>query len=279
MKRVYGIIGWPVWHTRSPAMHAAAFEATGVDATYVAFAVPPDGLEDAIRGLAALGIRGVNVTVPHKERVVPLLDEVDDEARAIGAVNTISLERGRLLGSNTDASGFVRALAEAGFDPQGVNAIIIGAGGAARAAVAGLARAGAAKITVAARRQAQAETLIGDVDTLGLDAELEAFALEKTPERAFKEARLLIQATSATLDDGPEAHLFAASLPLQLLPKSAMVTDVVYTPRHTTVLARAETLGLATLDGLGMLLHQGAITFERWTGKPAPLEAMRTALE
>ncbi|MCA9530809.1 MAG: shikimate dehydrogenase (NADP+), partial [Myxococcales bacterium] len=130
---VLGIFGWPVEHSRSPAMHNAALAAVGLDATYVPFAVRPDALGRAVEGVRALGIRGVNVTLPHKQAIVPLLDELDEAARAIGAVNTVSHERGRLLGSNTDAPGLVRALEAAGVRAAGARVVVLGAGGAARA--------------------------------------------------------------------------------------------------------------------------------------------------
>jgi shikimate dehydrogenase len=279
VKRVYGIVGWPVWHTRSPGMHNAAFEALGIDAVYVPFGVPPSKLYDAVRGLSALGIKGFNVTLPHKQTIVPMLDDVDDETRAIGAVNTVVHERGRLIGSNTDAEGLVRALKEAGHDPAGADVVVVGAGGAARAAVAGLARAEAARIVVVARRLGAAEQLVADLGRLSKKTSLVAAALGvKSTREAFDGATLFVQATSATLDDGPESDKFASSLPLNQLDPGAVVTDVVYAPRETAVLRRAKKHGLVTVDGLGMLLHQGAIALERWTKKVPPLEAMRDAL-
>ena len=279
MKRVYGIIGWPVWHSRSPTMHNAAFDATDIDAVYAPFGVRPPDLERAMLGLRALGVRGVNVTLPHKQNVMPFLDEVDDEATAIGAVNTVAMEKGRLLGSNTDAEGLVRSLREHGFDPKGQTAIVIGAGGAARAAVAGLAAAAARRIVVAARRTEQAKRLREALAPITKDTEVVAIGLPQLPRDELANAALLVQATSATLDDGPQASQFAASLPLDALPKTATVTDLVYAPRRTTVIRAAERLDLRVVDGLGMLLHQGAIAFERWTGLDAPLDVMRTALD
>jgi shikimate dehydrogenase len=275
MVEVYGVLGWPVRHSRSPAMHNAAFRELHMDAVYVPFATEPMRLADAVRGLVALGIRGVNVTVPHKENIIPLLDDVDTTARAIGAVNTVTLEGERLIGSNTDAEGLVRSLRDQGLEPKGARVVVLGAGGAARAAVVGLGTAGADSITIAARRPEQAQKL---VDELDVEATLSAAALDASISRVFEHATLLVQATSAPLDDGPEATRFASSLPLDSLPKDAWVTDLVYSPRETAVLRAAQTLGLKTVDGLGMLLMQGAIAFERWTGKKAPIEAMHKAL-
>lgn len=272
MTRVYGVLGWPVAHSRSPAMLNAAFAAAGVDASYVRFPVSPDALADAVRGLRALGIAGANVTVPHKTSVLPLLDSVDDAARAIGAVNTVVRgEDGRLHGLNTDAGGLVRALVEAGARLEGARALVLGAGGAARAAIYGLAGAGA-EVTVAARRQEAARALWHDALSLSDETGLRT---------ALTRADVVVHATSATLlgDEDRATRLFLAQLPLEALRPGTLVTDLVYTPRDTALLRAARAHGARTLDGTAMLLHQGALAFERWTGLPAPLEAMRAALD
>lgn len=279
MKRVYGIFGWPVWHTRSPVMQNAALAALNMDAAYVPFSVPPSRLADAVNGLTAMGIRGVNITLPHKRAIIPLLDEVDRDATAIGAVNTVVQKGKRLLGTNTDAQGLVRALREEGFKPRGTKIIVVGSGGAARAAVAGLGKAGASQIVIAARNPKRADELIADLTKAVGKTKLTTIALADKKTAPYKDADLLVQATSATLDDGPRASRFAATLPLGALPKHAIVTDVVYTPRVTTVLRAAAKQELKTVDGIGMLLHQGAIAFELWTGRDAPLDVMRAALE
>jgi shikimate dehydrogenase len=279
MTALYGILGDPVAHSRSPDMHKAAFAALGIDATYVRFRVTKEHLRAAVRGLQALDIQGANVTVPHKEAVLAYLDEVSDEARAIGAVNTIVRQGERLLGHNTDADGLVRALEERGVNLANANVVIVGAGGAARASVVGLARRGAAKISVMARKPALGTALIHEVRSVCSAAVLEALPCEEPQLRTvMASATLLVQATSATLGSGADTHVFAQSLPLEALPKDAHVIDLVYNPLDTAVLARAAGLGLRTLDGLGMLLHQGALAFTLWTGRPAPLEAMRMVL-
>ena len=258
MTRVYGVLGWPVAHSRSPAMLNAAFAAAGVDASYVRFPVAPDALADAVRGLRALGIAGANVTVPHKTSVLPLLDSVDDAARAIGAVNTVVRgEDGRLHGLNTDAGGLVRALVEAGARLEGARALVLGAG---------------AEVTVAARRQEAARALWHDALSLSDDTGLRT---------ALTRADVVVHATSATLlgDDDRATRLFLAQLPLEALRPGTLITDLVYTPRDTALLRAARAHGARTLDGTAMLLHQGALAFERWTGLPAPLEAMRAALD
>jgi shikimate dehydrogenase len=260
-------------------MHNRAFEALGLDAHYVSFAVPPERLADAVRGMRALGIRGVNVTLPHKSAIMPWLDTIDPVAREVGAVNTVIREGDQLRGTNTDAEGLTRALLEAGATLAGARVTVLGAGGAARASVVGLARAGAAKIHVAARQRERADALVNDLRSALGGVVLDSAGLASTElERLFNETDLLVQATSATLGGSPDAQHFASGLPLVALPATAMVTDLVYKPLQTTLLRAAVARGLSTVDGLGMLLHQGALAFELWTGRNAPLAPMRDAL-
>lgn len=280
MTDVYGIFGFPVAHSRSPAMHNRAFSVLGIDAVYVPFAVKPDALAQAVLGARALGLRGCNVTLPHKTAVMAHLDHVEPDARAIGAVNTLYWQDDKLCGKNTDAAGLARSLVEAGVTLPGARVTVLGAGGAARATVVGLARAGAAHITLAARRDSEADSLAAELRTWLAPCELVATSFADSALRAvFERTDLLVQATSATLDDGPNATAFTAALPLSALPAQAVVTDLVYKPRITRVMHAAEVRGLRTVDGLGMLLHQGALAFEQWTGQPAPITAMREALE
>ncbi len=276
---VLGIFGWPVHHSRSPAMHNAAAAAVGVDLAYVPFPVQPESLAEAVAGVRALGIRGVNVTLPHKEEVMRYLDVVHPDARDIGAVNTLVREAdGSLHGENTDAPGLVRSLEEAEVALADARVVIVGAGGAARAAAVGLARAGAAEIVVAARRGEQSELLASDLDA-SLEGRVRAITTEGADLReAFRSATLMVQATSATLHGNPQAKEFAASLPMDALDSEAHVIDLVYKPRVTSVMASAQIRGLRTVDGLGMLVHQGALAFTRWTGIEAPVEVMREAL-
>ena len=278
MTRVYGIFGWPVAHSRSPAMHNAAFAALGLDAVYVPLAVQPERLGRAVAAVRALGIAGFNVTLPHKTEVIALLDELTPAARAVAAVNTVIRREALLVGDNTDAVGLARSLLEAGVALQGASAVVLGAGGAARAAVFGLASAGAVRITVAARNRPAAAALVAELAPHAPGATLTACALDAELTSALTGCSLLIQATSATLGASESADAFAASLPLDALPPSATVCDLVYKPLRTAVRARADALGLRTVAGIGMLLHQGALAFERWTGQSAPIEVMRQAL-
>jgi shikimate dehydrogenase len=280
MTATYGILGWPVEHSRSPAMHSAAFRARGLEANYACFPVHPDDVADAVRGLKALGVRGANVTVPHKETVIRYLDAVTPEARAIGAVNTIVREIDRLVGHNTDAPGLARSLDDAGVELDGARVLVLGAGGASRASVVGLAGRGASRIVVAARRLDQAERLVAELEAICPRTVLTAIELSREQLASeLRETTLLVQSTSATLASSPDAAGFAASLAIELMPASATVVDLVYRPLVTTVLARATERGLKVVDGLGMLLHQGALAFELWTHMPAPLEVMRAALQ
>lgn len=256
MKR-YAVIGWPVKHSRSPLMHNAAFKSLGLDARYDAIAIEPDALHDT---LDTAELDGFNVTLPHKLAVMDWVDEVDSVAEAIGAVNTVYRVDDRWVGTNTDSLGLRRSLEEAGVEIAGCNAVVLGAGGAARAAVHALRDA---SVHIAARRFAAAREIGTALDWTDLGD-------------VFPRTDLVIQATSATLGD--EARAFAEALPLDALPKHATVCDLVYTPRHTTVLQCAENQGLRIVDGTGMLVHQGAAALELWTGRNAPVEVMRGAL-
>ena len=271
-----GIFGWPVAHSKSPQMHEAAARALGIALRYERFEVAPEDFFEAVRAKHAAGIDGYNLTVPHKVAIMSLVDEVAPAARAIGAVNTVVRRGGRYLGDNTDARGFVRSLEDAGVELSGANVVVLGAGGAARAAVVGLADAGAAEIRVLSRRPAQSEALCQSLAS-AVHCGLQAAPLGEAGHH-FGGASLLVQATSATLESNPGAQAFADSLPIEALPEGAAVVDMVYKPLETTLLARANARGLPTIDGLGMLLHQGAIAFEMWTGFPPSLDVMRSAL-
>ncbi|MEM7138514.1 MAG: shikimate dehydrogenase [Myxococcota bacterium] len=272
-----GIVGFPVAHSKSPEMHQAAAADLGVALDYQRFEVSPDNLERVVATKHRQGIDGYNVTVPHKEAILTLLDEVSPEARAIGAVNTVVQTTRGYLGHNTDAPGLVRSLADASVLLDDSRVVIVGAGGAARAAAVGLAEAGASEVTILARRTEQADRLVEAI-TEHIGCPIESAPLSEAAWY-FDSATLLVQATSATLESNPNADAFAASLPIDQLPDEAAVVDLVYKPRKTAVLARAEQRALRTIDGLGMLLHQGAIAFEMWTGKAPSLDVMRRALE
>ena len=263
---VAGIIGWPVEQSRSPAIHNAAFAATGLDWVYVAFPVPPGSAPRAVDGMRALGIRGLNVTMPHKQAVIDALDELTMDAERAGAVNTIIAHGDRLIGDNTDGRGFLRALAaDAGMDPAGETAVVLGAGGAARAVVDALVNAGAKHVLVAARRAEQAEGLAGGT-VASVSFEADALA------GAIAASALVVNATP--LGTGGEDPPF----PVETLDARHVVFDLVYHPEPTPLVRIARERGARACNGIGMLVHQAALSFEAWTGVPAPLDAMTAAV-
>lgn len=270
---VVGIIGRPVAHSLSPLMHNRAFRHLGLNWVYVPFEVREDDLARAVEGLRALSVRGFNVTVPHKTAVLPHLDELTPAAAAAGAVNTVIHRAGRLVGDNTDGSGFVRSLAEeAGFDPRGKQVVVLGAGGAARAVAVALAAAGCARVAVANRTSQKAHELAALVERHG--AEAAALPLERPAlKQALCDAHLLVQTTSLGMAGSEGLPVDA-----DLLRPPLLVADIVYRPLWTPLLQAALARGCAVLPGWGMLLYQGAEAFERWTGVPAPVGVMRQAV-
>lgn len=280
MTRRFAVIGDPIAHSRSPVMHEAAFRALGIDATYERVRVRPGELATFIARAEAEGYQGLNVTLPHKSAVIALLSEITPSAARIGAVNTITVRGGALHGDNTDGEGLVRSLEDGGFEARGTRVVVLGAGGAARAAVVGLSEAGAAEVLVAARRSSAASKL-AEALAAHAPAPISGHGFDDLPG-LFAGADLLIQATSATLQSSDSssdvAISFAESLPWDALPSSATVTDLVYQPLETTVLQAARARGHRAIDGLGMLVHQGALAFEAWLGVAAPVSAMRSAL-
>jgi shikimate dehydrogenase len=257
-----GVVLHPAGHTRSPAMHNAAFRALGLDAVYVAFDVPPAELRHAVAGARALGLRQLAVSLPHKVAILEHLDEVDATARAIGAVNTVTREGERLVGTNTDWLGAVRAL-EREVQLDGARAVVLGAGGSARAVVWGLRERGA-HVTVLNRSVEKAERLAAELDATGAGP---LSALPGTPHD------VLVNTTSVGLrsDESPvDAGAISAE---------ATVLDAVYDPRETRLLRDAAARGAHTVQGKWMLVHQAAAQLERWTGKKAPVEVMAKAFD
>ena len=268
-----GVIGYPVEHSSSPAMHNAALARTKLDYAYLAFAVPPGGAAEVPAAMRALGIRGLNVTVPHKVAVMDGLDEISEEARAIGAVNTIDNQDGRLTGYNTDAGGIIASLrADGELDVLPPAVVLLGAGGAARAILYALLQAEEVKeISLLNRTVKKAEALAADLDP---DFRRVRVGTPGTGD-SIRKAGLLINATSAGMHPEPGA----SPLPdPSVLHDRLTVLDIVYKPRRTRLLAQAGQAGARTVDGLGMLVHQGARAFEIWTGVTAPVEVMKQAL-
>ena len=268
---IAGLLGWPVAHSRSPVIHNHWLEHYGIAGRYVLFAVPPDRLEAAVRGLAALGLRGCNVTTPHKQAIFPLLDRVDDLARTIGAVNTVVVEQdGTLTGFNNDGNGFIQSLrdADATWTPGSGPILVLGAGGAARAVVASLAAQGATEIRVANRTRDKADELAAAVGTAVTVVPWEARA------DALEGVRLLANATSLGMTGKPPLDIA-----LDRLPRRALVGDLIYIPPETALLAAARARGNVTVNGLGLLLNQARPAFNAWFGvMPEITPALRQAI-
>lgn len=264
-------------HSVSPAMHEAGFRATGREAGYFAFDVAPERLPAAVGGLAALGAGGFNVTIPHKEAMLGLVDELTPLARAAGAVNCVSVRDGRLVGHNTDCGGLLRSLAEeAGFDPRGRRVVILGGGGFARAAAVAVASAGAAHVALLNRTLERAAAVAAQVaGTFGAAAGAFPLASDAAND-VLRWADLLIQTTPV----GMEPRTGESPLPperLELLPGSALVVDAIYNPRETAFMAAARARGLAVVGGLGTLVWQGALSWDEWFGETGPVAEMRAA--
>lgn len=275
--RLLGVIGHPIAHTLSPAMHNPALAWLGLNMRYLAFHVHPDQLAEAVRGFVAIGMAGFNATVPHKEALLPLMDWVDPLAHRIGAVNTVVIDdTGRLKGYNTDAHGFTDALAETIWprpspDLGDLSVLVLGAGGAARGVVVGLLEAGSRQITIANRTLLRAEQLVADLAPWYPQARLEAIALQAP--LPLTTCDLLINTTLLGL-----ANEEIALVSMDHLPATALVYDIVYTPQETPLLRAAKQQGLATQNGLGMLIHQGSRAFTLWTGEKMPVEQVRERL-
>lgn len=273
--RIVGIIGDPIEHSRSPQMHNAAFAKADLDYVYVPFHVRPDDLADAIAGFKALNIVGINVTLPHKQAVIPYLTSISREAEFIGAVNTLTFVDGEIHGDNTDASGVLRALEENGDTsvPVGRDVVVLGAGGSARAVVVALAFAGVASITIANRTVERAVSLAEEMQRK-TDIPMQGMGLTDTRlPAAVRQSALFISTTTASMD--PTQPILVSA---DWFQSSTIVYDIVYTPPVTPLMKAAAERGCQILGGIGMLIHQGAIAFERWTGVRPCTQTMHQAL-
>ncbi|MFB3888514.1 MAG: shikimate dehydrogenase [Candidatus Bathyarchaeia archaeon] len=270
--QVYGVIGDPIEHSMSPAMHNAAFERLGLDCVYVAFNVKPDMLAKAMRGVRGLGIRGLNLTMPHKTAVFAYLDEVDEIARFLGSVNTISNEDGRLKGFSTDGVGAVKALRENGVGLSGKRLLLLGAGGAARAIAYALAKE--VKQLVILNRTEEKTKALAEVLTAKFNSRVVGGSLSPlNVQKNLLEADVLVNATSVGMHPKEGETLVKPDW----LRQNIAVMDVVYNPVETRLARDAKKAGAKVVSGVEMLIHQGAASFEIWTGRPAPVDAMRKA--
>ncbi|HET7580889.1 MAG TPA: shikimate dehydrogenase [Bacillales bacterium] len=273
MGNLYALIGHPVGHSLSPEMHNEAFRSLGLPHHYESFDVAPVDLQEAIAGIKALGIAGFNITVPHKVEVMPYLDEMDEDARRIGAVNTVIHQDGRLIGRNTDGQGFLEALIDkAGEDLSEKRVLMIGAGGAARGVAVALDRHGVKQLDIANRTSEKAHALIAG----SLQNEIaQVLALEEAVEN-MGDYDILINTTpvgmSPNTDDMP--------MPVDRIKPGAIMSDLIYNPLKTKWLEEGEKYGAVPMNGIGMFVNQGALAFEWWTGQSPDRERMRqTVLE
>lgn len=269
-----GIIGYPLGHTYSPIFQQAALDACRLDAHYDVWPTPPDKLAERIAALRSPDVLGCNVTVPHKEAVIPYLDGLDDTARSLMAVNTIVNRDGKLTGFNTDMPGFMESLRREGaFDPGGKSVVIVGAGGSARAVAVGLAMAGAASITLLNRTVERGASLAKELSARGVKSDarsLDAEPLARLP------LDLLVNCTPYGMKGG---SLEGQAPPVDsLLRPSTLVVDLVYNPVETPLLRKAAQAGARTLGGLPMLVYQGADAFRIWTGQEPPVDVMFNAI-
>jgi shikimate dehydrogenase len=274
--RVYAIFGHPVSHSLSPRMHNAAFEALHLDCVYVPFDVQPKDFETAARAIRAMGISGVNITIPHKESIIFFLDEISPEASLTGAVNTVKNDDGKLTGYNTDVGGFLRSIREdLGFHPRGSTVTVIGAGGAARAVLSALCMNEASEIYIINRTFDKAKKLAAEFKRNFKDTQIYALSLDdkERVEESLNSANLLVNATSVGMREGD-----LIEIPLELLSPRAVVYDLVYDPRETSLIKRVKEMGRRASGGLSMLLYQGVESFSIWTGTEAPIEVMRRAI-
>jgi shikimate dehydrogenase len=266
------LLGQPVAHSLSPALHNAAFEALGIDARYEARLVTPEDLPGVVEQLRAPDCLGANVTAPHKEAVIPLVDEVSDEVRVLGALNTIVNKSGRLLGANTDAAGLARWMRLSNIDPRGRPAVVLGAGGAARSAVWALADQGATAVIVLNRTVERAQALVTSLQPKLRSTDLMWGKLEEAAEPVTGPWRVVINATSlGHHGSAPRIH------PSWYSPDSVAI-ELAYNPPETEFMVAARKAGARAENGLGMLLHQAALAFERWTGQAPPMGVYEAAV-
>lgn len=273
--KVLGVFGHPVAHSLSPVMHNAAIEALNIDYIYVPFHVLPEALEAAVQGVRALNVAGVNLTIPHKEHVIEFIDEVSESAAKIGSVNTVANRDGRLIGESTDGPGFLRSAEAEWGEIGGSRVVMLGAGGSAKAVAFALVGAGC-ELVVANRTADRAVKLVesvsaafnggGMIKTVGLQR-------EELGEEVGK-ADLIVNTTSVGMHPDEDA----IPLPPDLLRPGLLVYDLVYCPLRTRLIEEAESRGARAVNGLGMLAHQGALSFEMWTGMNAPVDVMKSAL-
>lgn len=279
INKIVGLIGWPVSHSISPLMQNAAFKELGLDEwIYVPVPVskyPYIRIKEAILGMRALGFQGANITVPYKEAVVPYLEQLSDSAKAVGAVNTIVIDSsGRLVGHNTDGQGFIKDLNEHAIDVSSMDVLLLGAGGSARSVAHALLAHGCPRLTILNRTKTKADDIANALAHNFPNAQLFTGVLHKDTIKQLPHADLVINATSMGMLSTADAMPWDENVSFT---QSQVVYDLIYNPEKTKLLKKAEADGAKAINGLGMLVHQGALAFTIWTGHEAPVQVMKTA--
>lgn len=269
--KLLGVMGHPINHSFSPAIQNAALNDAGLDYAYLPLEVPKESLNNTLKWIKTLNFRGFNVTIPHKNNILPLLDEVTEEAKTVGAVNTVIRENGRLIGYNTDIVGFIAGLAEANFKAENKNAVILGAGGAARAVIAGLLNEKVKNIAIAARNIEKAEVLAKNFNSGIVCVN---FADEEY-KNVLKDADIVVNTTPLGMYPNVDAM---PPVDFSVVKKDALIYDVIYTPEETKFLREAKENGLKTVNGETMLVEQGAAAFRLWTGENPNTNLMKETL-
>ncbi len=271
-----GLIGYPLKHSLSPNMHNSAFRKLGLDLVYLAFEIEDGGLEDGLNAMRIFNVKGFNVTMPHKQKVIQLLDDISDDAKIIESINTVKNENGELIGYNTDGRGLAKALDEAGIDYKGKKIVILGAGGAARAVAIQLAFDRAAEIVMANRTPSKAEEIMNTINEKIPTSKGKAIGMdEEVIKEELKDASILINCTSIgmknTIDQSPINNI-------DTFHKDLFVVDIIYDPLKTKLMSIAEEAGCKTMNGIDMLIYQGALAFNIWTGEDMPIEYIKEVL-
>lgn len=272
--QVFAVLGHPITHTLSPVMHNAAFEELGLDAVYLAFDVVPEDVGSILVSMQQMNFGGVNLTVPLKEKVQSVLGRVDPVAEAVGAVNTVVFSDDGMVGHNTDGEGFVRAAAELDVVLGGTRVVILGSGGAARAAALYSARAGAADVTLVARNRDAAAALVSELGARHPEVLIRSVTEPGDQVSAVTQGEFVVQSTPVGLKEGDPPVIGADAF-----HEGQAVLDMIYHVAATSTMKAAQSAGARVANGLGMLLHQGALACTLWTGRDAPVPIMRAALE
>lgn len=272
--KITGIIGYPLTYTLSPVMHNRAFDVCNLNFRYLPFVVEKERLGHAADGIRALQIRGVNVTMPHKETVMQFLDELSPQAELIGAVNTIVNENGYLIGHNTDGAGFLRSLEDESYNPRDKSVIVLGTGGAAKAVAVALAQAGIKNITIVGRSIEKAEAIKSVLLRSFKEISVRTLTFSDNLADTFLIGELVVNATPIGMDENGDS----LPVPLELINATHFVYDLIYVPLETVLIKEARNKGARVANGLGMLLYQAAIAYELWTGTSAPVQEMSQAL-